>query len=627
MFYRSRYQLRALFIALLLFMTLNPGQYVSAAGQVPASSTDLYTTNLWRTGVSQNNIKLPGGSVDPHYQLSDVSVGGTYYKSTTKPLCQPGAGTPDNPIFPAPAVAVQEYGNSAGFTRIDAGDRHPWKGVSSNADWIGANADARDSTSPSCPNPSDFRLAYLWGGPTDPYKTAEWVPTWNIYTFGAKQNFSIHASSNVDTSSLQLQITGTSDNEMAVTINNCELKAINFKVDEQLDQYTNLDSKWADPSYTTNQLTKFEVPAKCLFVDTGKGETNSIKFMVKSGDDLTGLRIADISITGLKAPNRPYFTVNGGDAVAGMAFKSANNTCNQINSSSLAGQAAIIRSWNYDAGSYYGAGSQAGALALGQISSFVTGLNPAANAGYPTALQSSLSSNPADVSFANKSPDSGVGITPPSGYGGGFGSYGGCADDYFGSYVASGASPAGSVDLNSISTSGVYSYKNDIKLKGKLSSGIHVTIVVNGSVTLTGTITYDYNSLSKIPSLTVIAKDNIQVLGSVSEIHGFYVAQGGKFATCATKVGNTYVETTNYDTCNQQLTVYGAVAANAIHLDRSYGSIIGGGVGEPPAQPAEIFLYTPEAWLGGIGNCPADPASCLKNKSDYSVIKDLPPIL
>jgi hypothetical protein len=636
---RHRSMVFIVLMSVIILIVINSGQNVSAAVRKPASATDLYVSNLWRTGVDNSGNKSSANTSDLHYELTNVLKGGTFANrdGSPKALCQPGkSANPYNPIFPAPAVVVQDFngGTSAGTSRSTG--THPWLGFTPNARWIGANQYGQDYSTQSCPNPSDFTNRGSWGGPYYADPTApnglnpDWVQTWNIYEFSAVQKFSVHASPNVDTSNLQLKLTATSDNELAIQINGCLLQAASYGVDEQTDEYTGSSTNWADAKYyQSDSSVTFNIPAGCLSLN-GASPSNSIMFKVKSGDDLTGLRISDISITGFLAPNRPYFTVNGGDTVAGMPFNSGTpSTCTTIDSTTQAGKDAIIRSWNDDgnAGSYYGAGSQAGALALGQISSFVTGLNPAANPGDTPALQTSLSGRPTDVSFANTTPlNYGVASFPPPKYGGDFGSYGGCADDYFGSYVASGASPAGSVDLSSI-TSGVHSYKNNITLKGKLKKGIHATIVVNGSVAITGDISYAPYSLNSVPSLTVLSRDNIYVGDSVQEIHGFYVAQGGKFATCATKLGGSYAETTAYDSCNQQLTVYGAVAANAIHLDRSYGSIIGGGVGEPPAQPAEIFLFTPEAWLGGIGNCPADPASCLKNKSDYSVIKDLPPIL
>ncbi|MBC7546488.1 hypothetical protein H7171_01950 [Candidatus Saccharibacteria bacterium] len=588
---------------------LMPGDSYAVASTKPATSTDLSTTNLWRTGVDALNNKIfyAGGSADQHYNLSDVTNDGGY-----KP-CQPGAGSQLSPYFPASAIIVQEYNNDAGTSRSNSS--HPWHGNTYAANWIGANSNGQDSSTDQCPNPSDFTRAKklglypsYWRDPA--WQDPRWITTWNTYHFSAISNFSVNVSSKVDTSTIKLNISGTSDNMLGVIVNGCSLKATNYPVDGQTDQYTSSYTTWADPGYQfSGQTTTFEVPYSCLHVNNGT--TNQLSFLVKSGDDLTGLRITNLNISGYLLPStEPYFTVHGGDVVAGIGFKTGS-TCPLLSSSSYPGNQALIKSWNANGGgSYYGAGSQAGAFALGQISHFITGLN-----------QSSLA-YPYDVSFANLS-NVGAAVNPYYGYyGGGFGGYGSCLDDYYGQYYNSAsASSSSNVNLASITTSGVYSFKSNINLYGQLPKGINVTLVVNGSVYISAAIQFAPYAVDTVPSLSVVANYDIFVGGasSVNEIHGYFVAQHGIFASCSTGPGN---ETTDFDSCNHQLLIYGAVAANKIHFDRTFGSY-----DDTTTGPAEDIRFTPESWLGGFELCAPGSPNCLTSNTKYQSLAGLPPVL
>ncbi|QQS19119.1 hypothetical protein IPL68_03715 [Candidatus Saccharibacteria bacterium] len=74
-----------------------------------------------------------------------------------------------------------------------------------------------------------------------------------------------------------------------------------------------------------------------------------------------------------------------------------------------------------------------------------------------------------------------------------------------------------------------------------------------------------------------------------------------------------------YTTCQNRLTVYGAVAANKLVLSRTYGSLIA--VPGVPAEPAENFYYSPELWLA------QDGANTANGPVRYDSYVSLPPVL
>ncbi len=310
----------------------------------------------------------------------------------------------------------------------------------------------------------------------------------------------------------------------------------------------------------------------------------------------------------------PYFDVRGGDVVAGAGFMNGATTCTQDTT-------ADIKAWNYDntpANWHYGAGSQTGAFALGDISSFVTGLNPAANttafAGR-TGAGTLSQGTPYGLSFAN----SPTPVNPN--YGGKFGQLP-CLEDYAGK-ITGGATTW----TDDYGTSGTYTLAGPVTLAGgTLPKDTVINLKVNGDVFIAGPITYDdTGGPGHYPRLNVVATGSIYVAHGVGEIHGLFVAQGtagaGVFASCATAVG---VEAIDYDTCSgTPLVVHGAVAAKKLDLGRSYGQL------DSNSGPAESFRLGPELWLA-ISYCtvkPTDPI-CTSGKSpEWNAVTALPPVL
>ncbi len=272
---------------------------------------------------------------------------------------------------------------------------------------------------------------------------------------------------------------------------------------------------------------------------------------------------------------KPYFTVTGGDI-------SSNGN---------------ITSWNVNnvgGAGYAGAGGQLAALATGNITGFVTGTG--------------MSGNPSGLAFANTA-------TGGSTYGGG----------YMATRTPPVVSTAGATALGAspslASLNGVYTHAGDLTLYGPVPAGKNVTIVLtSGNLYIANDITYSYGSVAQIPRLTVIVQNgNIYVNNNVTEIHGVFYADGagkGNFYSCATA---SNAPSTDYNTCNHPLTVYGAVTANKLVLNRTYGSVHASS--GTPAAPAENFFYSPEVWLApaatGIGSSPAI----------YNSYVSLPPIL
>jgi hypothetical protein len=147
-----------------------------------------------------------------------------------------------------------------------------------------------------------------------------------------------------------------------------------------------------------------------------------------------------------------------------------------------------------------------------------------------------------------------------------------------------------------------------------LGMGQRETVYVDGDVFINDNITYAngaYNNIDQIPSYRIVARGNIYVAPSVSELNGVFVAlprpgspnTSGRFYTCWP--GHTPTAVDMNTTCRStRLTVYGAVVADLIKLTRSSGSANRSsaleaydGAGAGLGSAAERFIYTPEVWL------------------------------
>ena len=151
---------------------------------------------------------------------------------------------------------------------------------------------------------------------------------------------------------------------------------------------------------------------------------------------------------------------------------------------------------------------------------------------------------------------------------------------------------------------------------GSLSKGQHVRLFVEGDVTISDNISVDevnpiHNSLSDIPSLTVVAKGDIRVEHGVRVIAGTYVA-GGKFESCKDAQNQKKTPALGVNgACQSKLKVNGAVVSEkSPFFLRTFGA------GNQPeddqwdtnkiSSTAEWINYTPNLWLttsnGSSGN-------------------------
>jgi hypothetical protein len=305
----------------------------------------------------------------------------------------------------------------------------------------------------------------------------------------------------------------------------------------------------------------------------------------------------------------PYMQSLGGDAAAGPGF---GNACTETT--------AKIESWNLNTDftpNYYGAGSEIGAWATGNLTDFVSGMGltggAASQAGH-------------GLSFANTVNTSG------DNYGGQFGVNSvPCLPDFYGTKPA-GAASLGSTNMGSLAgvTSGSYTAPTDgtgtftlgsggdiVLGQDAAGNGKQITIYVDGDLYINSNILYSYSSIFQIPRLNLYVKGNIYVDPDVTEIHGVYVAQkaatGGDINTCSP---GTTGSSQSYGTCNKQLKIVGAMAAQGqMQLMRTYGNLVAAtGVTN---QPAEVFQYSPELWL-------AEPVD---GGFQYQSYTSLPPVL
>lgn len=175
------------------------------------------------------------------------------------------------------------------------------------------------------------------------------------------------------------------------------------------------------------------------------------------------------------------------------------------------------------------------------------------------------------------------------------------------------------VSIDSSLDSGDHRRKGPLTITGgSLIKGRHVRLFVEGDVTISGNISVNeadpiHNSLSDIPSLTVVATGDIQVEHGVSVIAGTYVA-GGKFESCKgaqNKTADLGMLPPPNSKCQHKLKVNGAIVSEKSPIfRRTFGA---GNLQEDNqwktdriSSTAEWINYTPNLWLttsnGSSGN-------------------------
>ncbi|HKU19210.1 MAG TPA: hypothetical protein VJP80_08165 [Candidatus Saccharimonadales bacterium] len=301
--------------------------------------------------------------------------------------------------------------------------------------------------------------------------------------------------------------------------------------------------------------------------------------------------------------SKPYMRVYGGDVSAG------NPACGTITPT----DAAIV-GWNKEgAGAFAGAGARYAAMAVNDIYDFSSALGNTGGAATPDGL-----------AFANTAAVTG-GL-----FGGSFGSPS-CIYDYYDNMPGT-TTALSSGNLSSLGT-GTYTATGPITLGGNINPNQRTAIYVDGDVLITGNITFTGSwNTNSLPFFELIARGNIYISSSVTQIDGLYVAQsnggsGGVIATCAdtTLPAVSYVNRLSggvFNTpCNNQLTVNGAFVAEQVQLLRTHGTLRNSSAGEASTSgnQAEVFNYSPALWM-------AMPPS-QSTDDTYESITSLPPIL
>ena len=323
------------------------------------------------------------------------------------------------------------------------------------------------------------------------------------------------------------------------------------------------------------------------------------------------------------AQTRPYPTITGGDAAAGVSMQTPTQACTAAPHIANAG----IVSWNnHGSPDFAGAGDEYAAFAMGQIRDFVTaqgtGQTPVANS----------------LTFSNV--DNGPSVDIPNGVFGGLFNDGPCVDLWGKKPADASLQPyATGTPLNGLN--GSYRANGPVTIPAStIPTGAHITLYVTGNVSITGDIGYSnatWTSRTQIPSLRIIANGSIFVDAGVRNLEGLYAAipdagydtrdntfaspVKGTFITCAhgftsfdPATWNDAATPTYKSACTQSLTINGGVIANQVWMLRLAGDL-GTGIA------AEVINYTPEMWLA------IDPAQPVAVDMSYQSIVSLPPVL
>lgn len=314
----------------------------------------------------------------------------------------------------------------------------------------------------------------------------------------------------------------------------------------------------------------------------------------------------------------PFLSVSGGDLAAGARFATTpGNSCTEGSDTN-----AGITSWNKGAPGYSGANNQYGMSAFSYIQEIL------GNKG------NGNSANAWSLSFANEESGGINSVDQGNGRYGGFNNKGPCVDAWqdkpaTGKPISSGTVPG---------VSGVYVAAPGTNLTlngGSIATGTHITIYVEGNVSISGDIRYastSWSSLDQIPSFTLVVKGSIFIGSGVGELDGNYVAvpdagyagqtnsfgspEKGTISTCSSGFAalspTTPPVSSMVSACNNKLLVYGTFSANQIWLLRTFGTMSSG-------VPAEQFIQSPESWLAPGSGGSIDPS--------YKSVVGLPPVL
>jgi hypothetical protein len=284
----------------------------------------------------------------------------------------------------------------------------------------------------------------------------------------------------------------------------------------------------------------------------------------------------------------PYVHFMGNDVWAGGGFPEITPACNT--SAKITTSSRTLQD-----GSIAGSISEYGGFALGKITNFGTAskaiVNPAAAVGKMLTFSNT---NAANLGFY---------AAPQH-----------CINNYISTYSGTPVTPEpATIDVGG-RPNGTWQVNGARTFHGNMPAGSQQIYLVNGDVTIDNDIKYPgtYSELGDIPSLVIIATGNIFVQDNVQQMDGLFVARSA-FNTCSNAPpGNLSV-----NTCNNQLTINGAVIAGTLTLLRTHGA--DGNNDTDRKKPSEVFNFNAEMYL----------RSALKGGGTNTVRvvdeKDLPP--
>lgn len=168
---------------------------------------------------------------------------------------------------------------------------------------------------------------------------------------------------------------------------------------------------------------------------------------------------------------------------------------------------------------------------------------------------------------------------------------------------------------------GLYQYSDDdISLDGMTIGTAGVTEVIRSKkdVVINGDLVYDgtYKTFADVPKLVIYGK-NIKINCGVGRIDALLIADE-VVNTCVDEVGNE-IEDVNDARRSNQLIINGAVIADKMVADRTYGA----GVGVNSITPAEIINFDPTLYRFGGGT--AEVSDDTTGRLDVTYMHELAP--
>ncbi|HSX44379.1 MAG TPA: hypothetical protein VLF87_00515 [Patescibacteria group bacterium] len=314
---------------------------------------------------------------------------------------------------------------------------------------------------------------------------------------------------------------------------------------------------------------------------------------------------------------RPYFRVYDGDTSVGWDTCGVGADWNLASGSNL---------YAYNTGDGTGSGTQLAAFVLGEINGHSTGTGRTSNPKPPGIGGLSFSNTNGNAFFG------GAFQTLP------------CPTDYF--KQKGSTSPTSSPFNPATIGAGKYLYNAGGSLDidaglGSISDGItgkHIELYVDGDVRINSNITYTpWASLAGISSFKLVARGNIYIDPTVTQLDGTYIAQPdtshnrGRIYTCSktgqnappidTQLANQS-SVNGQSSCQRQLVVNGSFVAQSIGLYRSNGDFqnnSSNGELRSSTNIGEVFIFGPENWLS--------TGTSSTTVNDYDSITSLPPVL